>query len=166
MLEAVGALRHMRVVAGYLPMRSEIDARPAMLALLGLRYDVCVPVMEAADRPLRFRAWTPRARLERGLYGVPQPVEGDWVAPDVILAPLLAFDADGWRLGYGGGCYDRTLAWLRAERPVVALGLAFAGQQVEAVPHGPQDQRLDGIVTEDGLIRPPDAISRALGNLP
>jgi 5-formyltetrahydrofolate cyclo-ligase len=144
-LHAVGGLRDMRVVAGYLPMRTEIDPRPAMLALLGMRYDVCVPVIEGAGRPLRFRAWTPRARLERGAFGVSHPVEGDWVEPDVILAPLLAFDADGWRLGYGGGYYDRTL---------MALGLAFAGQQVDAVPRGPEDQRLDAVVTEAGLIRP------------
>lgn len=153
-LHAVGGLRDMRVVAGYLPMRTEIDPRPAMLALLGMRYDVCVPVIEGAGRPLRFRAWTPRARLERGAFGVSHPVEGDWVEPDVILAPLLAFDADGWRLGYGGGYYDRTLAALRSERPLMALGLAFAGQQVDAVPRGPEDQRLDAVVTEAGLIRP------------
>lgn len=141
-------------MAGYLPLRSEIDPRPAMLALLGLGYRVCAPVVVAAGEPLRFREWTPRARLERGAFGAAHPVEGDWIEPDAIIAPMLAFDAEGWRLGYGGGFYDRTFAALRAERSVAALGLAFAGQRTGAVPHGPEDERLDAVITELGIVRP------------
>lgn len=153
-LAVISLLRDVRTVAGYLPLRSEIDPRPTMLALIGLGYRIGAPVVVAPGEPLRFREWTPRARLARGAFGVSYPVEGDWIEPDAILTPLLAFDAEGWRLGYGGGFYDRTFAALRAQRGVAALGLAFAGQQVGAVPHGPGDERLDAIVTERGIVRP------------
>ena len=112
--------------------------------------------LRAGDRgPRRGRCGSgsgrPAPRSSAGPLGASAPATGDWVEPDVVLAPLLAFDRDGWRLGYGGGYYDRTLADLRARGEVTALGFAFAGQQVEAVPHGPDDARLDGIVTEAGL---------------
>lgn len=157
-LETIAARRDLRVVAGYLPLRSEIDPRPTMLALIGLGYRVAVPVVTGPDAPLLFREWTPRSPLERGAFGVRQPSEGDWLEPDAIIAPVLAFDAEGWRLGYGGGYYDRTIAALRAARPgpeaAPIIGLAFAGQQVDATPHEPLDQRLDAIVTEQGVVRP------------
>jgi 5-formyltetrahydrofolate cyclo-ligase len=151
-LAAIGALHGARVVSAYLPMRSEIDPRPLMLALIGLGYLVAAPVIEGRGLPLRFRRWTPGAALARGPLGAPAPAEGAWLEPDVVVAPLLAFDADGWRLGYGGGYYDRTLALLRARRPVAALGLAYAGQQAARVPHGPNDARLDAVATEAGLV--------------
>lgn len=152
-LEAVAILRGASAVAGYLPMRSEIDPEPAMLALHGLGYRVCAPVAETRGSPLRFRSWAPGAELGQGTLGEAFPAAGDWVEPDALLIPLLAFDAQGWRLGYGGGFYDRTLMALRARRPVAAFGFAYAGQEVEAVPHGPMDARLDGVVTEAGLRR-------------
>lgn len=151
-LAAIAPLGRIGWVAAYLPMRSEIDPLPAMRALHGLGYGVCAPVIVARGEALRFRAWTPGAAAERGALGAPAPSAGDWVEPEVVLAPLLAFDGDGWRLGYGGGYYDRTLAELRARREITALGFAFAGQQVAAVAHGPRDARLDGIVTEAGLL--------------
>jgi 5-formyltetrahydrofolate cyclo-ligase len=83
------------------------------------------------------------------------PAEGDWVDPELIVAPLLAFDASGWRLGYGGGFYDRTLEERRAAGQLVAIGLAYAGQQVAAVPHDGLDARLDAVATEHGVLRPP-----------
>lgn len=137
-----------KVLAGYLPMRTEIDPRPAMAAHAG---PVCVPVIEAKGRPLRFRCWTPDAVLERGTFGAMIPVEGDWLEPDVVIVPLVAFDASGYRLGYGGGFYDRTLEGLRARHPVIAVGFAFAAQELPAVPVEPTDQPLDAIITEHGL---------------
>ena len=153
-LEAIGPLRGVAMVAGYLPVRSEVDPRPAMLALAGLGYGLCVPVVEAAGRPLGFRRWTPGAATEPGAFGIEVPVAGEPVDPDLVLVPMLAFDARGHRLGYGGGFYDRTIAALRARRPLVALGLAYAGQAVPEVPAGKTDMRLDGIVTEDGVFWP------------
>lgn len=153
-LHAIAPLDDVRVVSAYLPMRSEIDPTPLMLALIGLGYVVAAPVIAGRGLPLVFRTWRPGEAAARGPLGAPHPVEGETVAPDLVIAPLLAFDAEGWRLGYGGGYYDRTLAALRAAKPVAALGLAFAGQEVERVPHGPNDARLDAIVTEAGLVRP------------
>ncbi|HET9068692.1 MAG TPA: 5-formyltetrahydrofolate cyclo-ligase [Amaricoccus sp.] len=149
--ELFGSLRGVRTVAGYLPIRSEIDARPAMLALAGLGYGIAVPVIEGPGRPLAFRSWTPGVATERGPYGVRVPVTGEPAEPDALLVPLLAFDAAGHRLGYGGGFYDRTIAALRAGRGVVALGLAYAAQEVAEVPRSATDMRLDAVVTDAGV---------------
>ncbi len=139
------------VVAGYLPIRSEIDPRPAMLAVLALGLQVCVPVIEAVAQPLVFHGWTPECATVRGRFGVEVPATGAVVRPDVLLVPMLAFDARGHRLGYGGGFYDRTIAALRAEGRLLALGLAYAAQEMPAVPLGDHDMRLDAIVTERGI---------------
>ncbi len=151
-LEAIATLRGVETVAGYLPIRSELDPRPAMLALAGLGYRICVPVIEAPDRPLAFRSWSAGAATMRGPFGVEIPVAGEPAEPEVLLVPMLAFDARGHRLGYGGGFYDRTIAALRARRRVWALGLAYAAQEVPAVPDGDTDMRLDAIVTEQGIV--------------
>jgi 5-formyltetrahydrofolate cyclo-ligase len=151
-LEVIGHFRVARTVAGYLPIRSEIDPLPAMLALAGLGYQVCVPVVEGPERPLAFRSWTPGVATERGRFGVEVPVTGAPAEPDVLLVPLVAFDRRGHRLGYGGGFYDRTIAALRARREIQALGFAYAAQQVPAVPDSETDVQLDGIVTERGIV--------------
>ncbi len=153
-LQVISRLRAVGTVAGYLPIRSEIDPRPAMLALAGLGYRVAVPVVEGSGRPLAFRRWTPGVATERGAFGVEVPVAGAPEEPDVLLVPLLAFDPRGHRLGYGGGFYDRTIAALRDRGDVHALGFAYAAQEVPAVPDSATDMRLDGIVTEAGLMRP------------
>ncbi|WP_435166730.1 5-formyltetrahydrofolate cyclo-ligase [Falsirhodobacter sp. 1013] len=137
-----------KVLAGYLPLRTEIDPRPAMTAHAG---PVCVPVVEGAGQPLRFRDWTPDGALERGPFGTTHPAMGAWRVPDIVILPLVAFDANGFRLGYGGGFYDRTLERLRAQGPVLAVGFAFAVQEMPAVPVEPTDQPLDAIITERGL---------------
>ena len=138
-----------RVLSGYMPMRTEIDPLPAMAAHQG---PVCVPVIPGKGVPLRFREWSPGCAMEAGEFGALIPAEGAWLEPQVLIVPLLAFDRRGFRLGYGGGFYDRTLERLRARHPVLAVGFAFASQEVEAVPTEPPDQRLDAIVTEAGLI--------------
>jgi 5-formyltetrahydrofolate cyclo-ligase len=137
-----------RVLSGYMPMRSEIDPLPAMAAHQG---PVGVPVILARDTPLKFREWSPGCRLVQGAFRALIPEEGAWVEPEVMIVPLLAFDARGYRLGYGGGFYDRTLELLRARGPVLAVGFAFAAQEVEAVPVDGFDQRLDAVVTERGV---------------
>jgi 5-formyltetrahydrofolate cyclo-ligase len=154
LLDAVARARRTGAVSCYLPIRDELDPMPAMLALAGLGYRLCVPVIEGRGLPLRFREWAPGVRVVPGPFGVAVPAEGDWLVPEVLVVPMLAFDARAYRLGYGGGFYDRTLAALRAEGEVLALGLAYAGQEVPQVPHGPRDQHLDAVVTEAGVLRP------------
>lgn len=139
-----------RPLSGYMPMRTEIDPLPAMAAHQG---PVGVPVIIARATPLRFREWTPGCALVPGEFGAAIPAEGAWIEPEVLIVPLLAFDAQGYRLGYGGGFYDRTLQALRARRPTLAVGFAFAAQEVDAVPIDATDQRLDMIVTETGVRR-------------
>lgn len=152
-LQAIGPPSDAAVVAVYIPMGDELDPTPATLALHARGHRLCAPVTGAPGTPLRFRSWTPGAEVGRGRLGEAFPAAGDWEEPDALLMPLLAFDAQGWRLGYGGGFYDRTLIALRARRTVTAFGFAFAGQEVEAVPHGDMDARLDGVVTEAGVRR-------------
>lgn len=137
-----------RVLAGYMAMRTEIDPTAAMAAHDG---PVCVPVITGKGQPLRFREWTPGCPMVPGDFGALIPAEGAWLDPEVLIVPLLQFDARGFRLGYGGGFYDRTLEALRARHPVLAVGFAFAAQQVPEVPTDPTDQRLDAIITEAGL---------------
>lgn len=140
-----------RVLAGYMPMRTEIDPLPAMAAHPG---PVCVPVVAGRAQPLIFHAWTPGCPMTAGAFGARVPVGGAVLVPEVLIVPLLAFDRAGYRLGYGGGFYDRTLAALRAQGSVTAIGFAFAAQEIPAVPRGPHDARLDLIVTDRGVLHP------------
>jgi 5-formyltetrahydrofolate cyclo-ligase len=137
-----------KALSGYMPMRTEIDPLPAMAAHQG---PVGVPVIIGKGLPLRFREWTPGCRMVEGTFKAMIPEEGAWVEPQVLIVPLLAFDARGYRLGYGGGFYDRTLEGLRAREPVLAVGFAFAAQEVPEVPIEPTDQRLNAVVTEKGV---------------
>ena len=139
-----------KVLAGYMPMRTEIDPLPAMAAHQSL---VGVPVIMAAATPLKFREWAPGVAMIAGDFGALIPAEGAWITPQVVIVPLLAFDTRGYRLGYGGGFYDRTLQGLRAKGPILAIGFAFAAQEVDAVPTDAFDQKLDLVVTEKGLHR-------------
>ncbi|MFV0245237.1 MAG: 5-formyltetrahydrofolate cyclo-ligase [Qingshengfaniella sp.] len=155
------ALRHLsealapfrgQPVAGYMAMQGEIDPLPLMTDLAAAG-PVCVPVIEGRDRPLRFRAWQPGAALVKGTFGALIPETGDWIVPRALIVPLLSFDRAGYRLGYGGGFYDRTLENLRALGGGFAVGFAFGAQELPAVPIEPTDQRLDAIATEKGLWR-------------
>lgn len=141
-------------VSAYWPMRDELDPRPLMHRLAGRGHPIGLPVMAGKGRPLVFRAWRPGDALEPGGFGtqVPAPDRPE-VRPRVLLVPMLAFDRTGYRLGYGGGFYDRTLAGLRADGDALAVGIAYAGQEVDDVPHDGNDQRLDWIVTEAEAIR-------------
>ena len=138
-----------RVLAGYMPMRTEIDPLPAMAAHAG---PVCVPVIVGDGLPLRFRRWTPGCTMVEGAFGARIPETGDWLEPEVLIVPLVAFDARGYRLGYGGGFYDRTLERLRARHAVLAVGFAFAAQLAADLPLEPTDQPLDKMVTEAGEV--------------
>ncbi len=142
------------VVSGYWPSRDEIDPRPLMAALHRRGHTCALPAIAGAAAPLVFRRWAPGDALVRGAYDIPVPPDpASEVTPGVLLVPLLAFDRSGARLGYGGGFYDRTLEALRAAGPLLAVGLAYAGQAVERVPSDAADQRLDWIVTETEATR-------------
>ena len=143
-------------VSGYWPLRDELGPRPSLSALAARGQRLCLPVVVEAGAALAFRAWRPDTPLEPAAFGteVPGP-DCPVVEPDVLLVPLLAFDRRGYRLGYGGGFYDRTLAALRGRRPVVAVGLAFAAQEVAEVPVEAGDEALDRIVTDREVLVPP-----------
>ena len=143
------------VVAGYHPVRSEFDCMPLLKRLALDGWTLTLPVIVGAE-PLQFRQWTFAAPLEPGPLGIPQPADAPLAVPDILLVPLLAFDGRGARLGYGGGHYDRTLAALRAQGQVIAIGLAFDVQEVAQVPLCPYDERLDWILTPSGAKRAKD----------
>jgi 5-formyltetrahydrofolate cyclo-ligase len=112
-----------------------------------------LPVIAGRGKPLIMRAWTFGAPLDRGQWGIREPKpEAPEVAPDILLVPMLAFDRSGYRIGYGAGYYDMTIAKFRAMKPVVAVGIAFAAQEVPAVPTTPRDARLDLVLTEREVI--------------
>ncbi len=141
-------------VSGFLPIGEELDPAPLLHRLVGEGYGLCLPVMEAKGAPLIFRAWQPGDPLEEVMWGIREPLPSAVIVePDVLLSPLLAFDRNGYRLGYGGGFYDRTLAKLRSLKPVVAIGLAFDEQMVDAVPHADYDERVDWVLTPSGPLR-------------
>ncbi len=139
-------------VGGYWPVGSELDCRPLVLALHDRGCWCALPVVTGAGQPLRFRLWQPSDGLVTGLAGTLEPPEGTpEILPEVLLVPLLGFDDAGHRLGQGGGYYDRTLAVMRGSGDrVPAIGLAFAAQQVPALPAQDHDQRLDWVITETG----------------
>jgi len=141
------------VVAGYWPMRDELDPRPTLSELSARGCRIALPMVVGKGEPLLFRAWDGDEPLQDGPYGTMQPGDdADVLEPLLLLVPMLAFDRAGRRLGYGGGFYDRTLAALRGRFAVQAIGIAYAEQEVEAVPAGPEDARLDGVVTERAFI--------------
>jgi 5-formyltetrahydrofolate cyclo-ligase len=134
-------------VGGFWPMAEEIDIRPLLRALHDQGHAVLLPETPARGAPLLFRRWHPGATLIRERFGTYR-TDGPEAEPDLLLVPLLAFDRAGRRLGYGGGYYDRTLA----HRPVPTIGCGYAAQELDEVPAGPYDARLDCIATERGVI--------------
>lgn len=135
-------------------MGDEIDVRPLMSELHARGHPCCLPVTGRRGEPLAFRAWTPQTAMVQATFGTSEPPpDAAVLEPDLLIMPLLAFDRAGWRLGYGAGYYDRTLRALRGRKPILAVGVAYAGQEVPAVPHGAGDEQLDWIVTEDAAMR-------------
>lgn len=138
-------------LAGYAQMRTEIDPAPA-LEEAAAHGPVCLPVIEAEGQPLKFRAWTPGCAMEEGAFGALVPSNGAWITPEIVVVPLVAFSRAGGRLGYGGGFYDRTLEQLRRARGTLAIGFAYAEQELPDLPLEATDQPLDLIVTQNGVI--------------
>lgn len=142
------------IVSLYWPMRDEIDVRPLIGALAAAGARTALPVMAGPEAPLVFRAWRMGEVLAPGAFGVQEPAgDAPVVEPDIIVAPLLAFDADGNRLGYGGGYYDRTLRNLRLRREIVAVGVGYDEQEFSSVPGHTGDEILDMIITDRRTLR-------------
>ncbi len=139
-------------LAGYMPIRTEVDPLPVMSAMAAFGA-VAVPVIQGEGQPLKFRRWSPGCAMIDGPFGAQIPEAGVWITPRVMIVPLVAFDRKGGRLGYGGGFYDRTLEALRAAGDVTAIGFAYAAQEAEDLPLETTDQLLDMIVTDEGMIR-------------
>jgi 5-formyltetrahydrofolate cyclo-ligase len=137
------------IVAGYHPIRDEADPRALMSALSAVGHPLALPCVVAARSALLFRAWKMSDRLVPNSYGIAEPLDSaPDVMPSVVLVPLLAFDAEGHRLGYGGGYYDRTFDLLPGMR---LIGVAYAKQEVVLVPREAHDHPLDLVVTEEGI---------------
>ena len=135
------------------PLGDELDPMPLLNGLHELDHQTVLPVMLGAGSPLLFRTWAPNDSLKIAQFGTYEPFEDKHaLKPDVILAPLLAFDRHGYRLGYGGGFYDRTIENLRQTKSVSVFGVAYAAQEMNQVIKGPFDQPLDAVVTEEGVI--------------
>jgi 5-formyltetrahydrofolate cyclo-ligase len=137
------------VVSGYSPIRNEIDPVPLMRKLAEAGARLALPAVMARGKTLAFRAWSPSDRLLLGPLGIPEPSPAAAeLIPDIMLVPLAAFDAAGHRIGYGAGHYDFTLEHLRKVKAISAIGMAFAVQQIKAVPAQPHDVALDYVLTE------------------
>jgi len=142
------------IISGFAAIRDEIDPSALLERLAGEGYSLALPVMQGKNKPLLFRAWAPGDAMGKVQWGIAEPLpDKPELQPDIVLVPLLAFDAAGYRLGYGGGFYDRSLKQLRAIKPVVAVGIAYDELKVDAVPHLHYDQPLDWVLTPSGPLR-------------
>lgn len=137
-------------VAIYYPVHGEVDVLPLIA-----HFPACLPVTRDTSKELFFRSIHPGQHLEKNAHGIMQPSpQAKECQPDIIIVPLVAFDRQGFRIGYGGGYYDTTLAVLHNTRKVTTIGAAFSFQETDAVPHEPFDAKLDMIVTEKEVIKP------------
>jgi 5-formyltetrahydrofolate cyclo-ligase len=143
-------------IASYLPLAEEADPRALAKVLAGFGHPILLPRVMGKTEPLSFRLWKEGDETETSSFGVAEPLaSAEEVVPAALLVPLLAFDTNGTRLGYGGGYYDRTLAMLRAKARIVVIGIAYNGQEKPGLPSAPHDEKLDMVLTEKGLRRFP-----------
>jgi 5-formyltetrahydrofolate cyclo-ligase len=141
------------IVSGFMPLKSEISPLPLLRQLMAHGARLALPAIAGRGHPLVMREWTWGEPLATGVWGIREPLpQAPAVDPDIVLAPLLAFDRAGHRLGYGGGYYDLTIAQLRGRKTIIAVGVAFAVQEVFTVPVTPRDAPLDLVLTERGVI--------------
>ncbi len=141
-------------VALYASLPGELDSFPLLEALAAKNFPTLLPVSGEKATPLKFHLWRPGEKLVAGRYGLREPhSSAPEMNPKVLFAPLLGFDGQGGRLGFGGGYYDATLAYLRRESQIVAGGLAFARQQVAEIPREKHDEKLDFVITEEQVFR-------------
>ena len=141
------------IVSGFMPLKSEINPLPLMHKLADAGAGLALPVVVGRGKPLTMRSWQWGEPLVPGVWGIREPgPAAATVEPDIVLVPLLAFDRSGYRIGYGAGYYDSTIAQLRAKKPIAAVGIAFAAQEIETVPRTDFDAQLDLVLTENEMI--------------
>jgi 5-formyltetrahydrofolate cyclo-ligase len=141
------------IVSGFMPLKSEINPLPLMRKLAGAGASLALPVVAGRGKPLIMRGWKWGEPLVGGVWGIREPVpQAPRLDPDILLVPLLAFDRAGHRIGYGAGYYDLTITQLRAKKPIAAVGIAFAAQEIETVPTTDFDAPLDLVLTEKATI--------------
>jgi 5-formyltetrahydrofolate cyclo-ligase len=144
-----------KIVSGYWPIKSEMDLRPWLMSLVARGATAVMPVVVQQAAPLAFRAWREGVRMERGFWNIPVPAEGDWLEPDILIAPVIGFDPACYRLGYGGGYFDRTLA--AAPKTARPIGIGLAACRIGTIYPQPHDIAMTAIVTEAGIAcRQPD----------
>jgi len=142
------------VISAFAPMADELRVWPLLRRLAREGRALALPTVQGKGRALVFRAWKPGDAMAKGVWGIAEPMaDKASLQPDVVITPLLAFDACGWRLGYGGGFYDRTLHELRLRKAPIAVGVAYDQQAVDAVPHLDYDERLEWVLTPSGAIK-------------
>ena len=147
------AIKPGAIVSGFSSLKSEINPVPLMRKLADQGAQLALPVVAGRGQPLIMRAWSFGEPLDSGVWGIREPkADAPEVAPDILIVPLLAFDRTGNRIGYGAGYYDMTIAKLRAMKPTVAIGIAYAAQEIAEVPVTPRDARLDLVLTEREII--------------
>jgi 5-formyltetrahydrofolate cyclo-ligase len=147
------AIKPGAIVSGFSSLKSEINPVPLMRKLADRGAQLALPVVAGKGKPLVMRAWSFGEPLDSGVWGIREPkADAPELAPDILIVPLLAFDRTGNRIGYGAGYYDMTIAKLRAMKPVVAIGVAYAAQEIAEVPVTPRDARLDLVLTEREII--------------
>ena len=151
LMRAIGSARGL-VVSAYWPFRGEPDLRPLMRAVVEQGGIFALPIVVEKGQPLIFRSWKEGEPLERGVWNIPVPAGGDSVVPNIAIAPVVGFDPQCYRLGYGGGFFDRTLASL-APKPRV-FGVGYRLQALDTIHPLPHDIAMDAIVTEAGLVKP------------
>ncbi len=141
-----------KVVSAYWPIKSELDLRSWLTALTARGAVAALPLVVEKAAPLRFRAWAPGVQMERGFWNIPVPAEGDWLTPDILISPVVGHDAACYRLGYGGGYFDRTLAAIGPMARAYGIGLATC--RIATIFPQPHDIPMRAIVTEDGVAYP------------
>ena len=141
-------------ISGFSAIGDEIDPLPLLLRLASDGHPLSLPAMQGKGKPLLFRTWSPGDEMAPAVWGIAEPLSSrPPVLPDIVLVPLLVFDPSGHRLGYGGGFYDRSLHELRRQKRVIAVGIAYDEQCLDAVPHLDYDQPLDWVLTPSGPIK-------------
>jgi 5-formyltetrahydrofolate cyclo-ligase len=152
LIDVVSNLESKQVIAGYMPIRTEISPLAAMNKLSNSGKSICVPVVQSAGEPLLFKEWTPNSNMLVGPFGAEIPEHGEFLEPEVLIVPLVAFDRKGARVGYGGGFYDRYISTIMNDKKIIKIGLGFSFQKIDKVPINKYDKKLDYIITEKNFI--------------